>query len=249
VNFDDETLMAYADGELDAGLKAQIDAAIEQDPALAQRVEQHRTLRARISGAYGSVLDRTLPERLRTAARGESVAADRATDVIRFPVRGARGAATSWRGREWAAMAASVMLGVLISWQMFSPGEEAAFATGDGALLARGDLAEALERQLASEQHGGEPVLIGLTFRSHDGDYCRTFTLRASRTTGLACRVASSWQVAATDTAAQPTGQYQQASAAMTPAILRQVQARMDGEALDASGEQDARLGGWKAER
>jgi anti-sigma factor RsiW len=49
VNFDDETLMAYADGELDAGLKAQIDAAIEQDPALAQRVEQHRTLRARIS--------------------------------------------------------------------------------------------------------------------------------------------------------------------------------------------------------
>ena len=39
-------------------------------------------------------------------------------------------------------------------------------------------------RQLASEQRGEEPVLIGLTFKARDGNYCRSFVLRATRTAG-----------------------------------------------------------------
>ena len=68
MNYDDETLMAYADGELDAESSAAISAAIERDPVLAQRVERHRALRHQVTAAYASVLEQPVPERLLAAA-------------------------------------------------------------------------------------------------------------------------------------------------------------------------------------
>ena len=38
MTYDDETLMAYADGELDDARQAEIDAAISRDPDLARRM-------------------------------------------------------------------------------------------------------------------------------------------------------------------------------------------------------------------
>jgi hypothetical protein len=114
---------------------------------------------------------------------------------------------------------------------------------GRNALIAHGLLASALDHQLASEQRGEEPVLIGLTFKSHDGNYCRSFVLRATRTAGLACRVGSEWQSPRPIRRAAPSGDVQQASS-MSPAILRVIEARMEGEALDADEEQGAKLSG-----
>src|SRR5256885_438663 len=45
MNFSDETLMTYADGELDAASRAVLEAAMAADPQLAQRVARHRALR------------------------------------------------------------------------------------------------------------------------------------------------------------------------------------------------------------
>ena len=53
MKYDDETLMAFADGELDEARRAEIAAALDQDPSLAQRVERHRALRARVVDAFG----------------------------------------------------------------------------------------------------------------------------------------------------------------------------------------------------
>ena len=39
----------------------------------------------------------------------------------------------------------------------------------------------------------------------------------------------------------------QQASSALSPAILRAIEARVDGAALDAEAERGAQLAGWKA--
>ena len=142
-------------------------------------------------------------------------------------------------------MAASLLLGVLLSWRLLVPANSALFEAGEGGLLARGELARALENQLASEQSGGERVLFGLTFKAHDGNYCRSFVLRAARTAGLACRVGSDWQVPATDSSLVSEGGMQQASSALPPSILRIIEARMEGTALDAEGEKNARLGTW----
>jgi hypothetical protein len=237
MNYDDEILMAYVDGELDAKRSAEIAAAVEKEPALARRVEQQRALRAKISGAFAKVLDQPVPDRLTRAAQANR------GNVLQFPARPARAPAAPWRAREWAAMAASLVLGAVISWRLLETGG-APIVAGEGALVAHGELALALDRQLASEQRGGEPVLIGLTVRTRDGNYCRSFVLRRAKTTGLACRVGSDWQVPVTDTSLIPSGEMQQASS-VAPAILRAIEARGDGAVLDAEAERSAQQGGW----
>ena len=250
MNYDDETLMAYTDGELDAAQRAAIDAAIAKDPALARRVEQQRALRERLAGAFAKVLDQPVPERLDIAARGGAnrVDAQGRGNVLQFPARSARAPSPPWRAREWTAMAASLLLGVLLSWRLLVP-DPGVIEAGKDGLLARGELARALEHQLASEQRGEEPVLIGLTFMARDGNYCRSFVLRAAQTAGLACRVGSGWQIPATDSSVMAAGGMQQASSALPPSILRIIEARMEGTALDADGEKRAQSGAWEPRR
>ena len=243
MTYDDETLMAYADGELDATRSAQIEAAMATDPALAHRVEQQRALRERLAGAFAKVLDQPVPADLETAARGG--AQPQSGKVLQFPVRAARAAVGPWRAREWAAMAASLFIGMLLSWRFLAPGDSGVVVAGKDALVARGELALALDRQLASEQQGQEEVLIGLTFKARDGNYCRSFVMRATRTAGLACRVGSEWQIPATDSSVLAQGGMQQAASALPTSILRIIEARMEGAALDIEGERDAQLGAW----
>jgi hypothetical protein len=52
--------------------------------------------------------------------------------------------------------------------------------------------------------------------------------------------------VTATDSSAPAQGQMQQASSALSPAILRAIEARMEGAALDAEAERSAQMAGWK---
>jgi len=248
MKYDDETLMAYVDGEVDAKLRADIDAAIARDPVLASRVERQRAVRGKVSGAFAKVLEQPLPDELMRAARGGATSGSPANrgNVLQFPARPSRAPSPPWRGREWAAMAASLILGAVISWRLFATGEGAPIVPGKASLVAHGALAHALDIQLASEQRGGEAISIGLTFKTKDGNYCRSFELRASRTVGLACRVGSEWQVAATDAKEPAAGQMQQASSAISPAILRAIESRVDGAALDADAERDAKERGFE---
>ncbi len=139
MKFDDETLMAYADGELDAAQRAQIDAAIAQDPGLALRVQEHKALRARMTGAFSRVLDQPIPERLEAAARvGTRADAPARGNVIKFPARVTRAPSPPWGAREWIAMAASLLLGVLLSWRLLVPGNSGALRGGQGRFAGPG---------------------------------------------------------------------------------------------------------------
>lgn len=244
MNYDDETLMAYADGELDDLLTAEISSAIERDPGLAERVARHRALRAEVAGAYSPVLGQSVPERLLAAAGGSQ----RRAEVLRFPAHGSAAEGRRWGVREWAALAASLVLGMLLSWQFIAPSRGALVTASNGALVARGALARALDSQLASTQRPEDPVQIGLTFHSQDGGYCRSFTLKHAATAGLACRVSGEWRVPVTAAAAGSEAGVRQASSP-PPAVLSAIEARIAGDALDAAGEENARLGGWDAKR
>jgi hypothetical protein len=244
VIYDDETLMAYADGELDAARRAEIAAAANLDPALAQRIEAHRALRDRVAGAYAAVLDGTVPDALRAAARGAAPAPS-AGSVVQFPQRAASRHGRPWRAREWFAMAASLVLGLFISWRVFAPGGADLMETSGGALVARGELARALERQLASDNAAARVVSIGLTFQTSDGGYCRHFALRAARTAGLACREGGEWRIPVTAAAQMSQGDHAQAAGSIPPPVLAAIEARMSGEPLDAAAEASAARNAW----
>lgn len=245
----EEMLMAYVDGELDAAGIAAVEQAMHADPELATAVAQARLLRERIGQAYAAVLDEPVPARLLAAASGTSgaAAADSRTVVPLQSARSLRAAPVrSWRWPQWTALAASLVLGVLISPWLRPDAGPAMLDTAGGTLLAGGELARTLDTRLASEGAAG-PVSVGLSFRAGDGRYCRTFALAPPHSlAGLACREGDGWRVSALGEAASAGGQLRLAASALPPAVLAEVDARLDGEPLDADGERIARAARWR---
>lgn len=250
MNYDDDTLMAYADGELDPARRAEIERAIAHDPALAAAVARHQALRRDVFAAFSGVLDEPVPARLQPApgARVHDLAAARSA---REAAQGPRNAPAPRRAAwmQWGGMAAALAVGVfagLLGQDRLGTGSGSGeFARSErGELLAAGTLARALDRQLASEAVSGD-VRVGLSFVARDGSYCRTFRLGGSG--GLACREADGWRIPVLAEAPAQAGSYRQAAADLPPAVLDAVDARIAGGALDAAKERAARDGGWEA--
>ncbi len=79
--FSDETVMAYADGELDEATRAAVESAMATDSALADRVARERRFRARLHSEFDPVLTEPIPDQLLAAAKGTSTKA-RTGDII-----------------------------------------------------------------------------------------------------------------------------------------------------------------------
>lgn len=237
MKFSQETLMAYADGELDAQTRQAIEAEMAVDPQLAQEIERHRALRADVDQAFAGVLTEHVPDRLLRAATKT------VTTTTGAPRR-------QWAWPRWASIAASLVIGVFAGRAMLPQptSESGLIATGiDGRVIASGALAQALSEQLSSEDGAG--IDIGLTFRARSGEYCRTFGARAANpVVGFACRDAEVWRVDMLSTAphAESAGDYRMASTQLPPPIVQAIADRMQGEALDADEETLARQRRWR---
>jgi hypothetical protein len=240
----DDMLLAYVDNELDPQTRAEVDAAIASDPALALRVEQQRSLRKLLGAAYDPVLDEPVPPRLLAAAQSPRArVVDLATarkkrrgDVPR----------TGWGLAHWGGMAACLVAGVFAGRMVTLPGDDVTAA--GGRLIARGDLARALSTQLAAQQPAEAPVHLATSYLSRGGEYCRSFTLVRSGAAGVACRQGSDWalRMLAQERREAATGGLRMAASPLPPAVLRVI----DEEAqtpLDAKAEQAALQGGWRA--
>ncbi len=252
----DEMLMAYADGELDATAREAVESAMREDPQIVERVGRHRALRRRIQEAYSAVLLEDVPDRLLRAAQGAAATERKVVNLqdARAPrghsARRTRPLPRQWQWRAAGAMAASVIVGVGVGffiWGRTAP----PFARGaDGALVARGQLAQALSNQLAAEQSQASSVQIGLSFLAKSGDYCRTFALSGEQSpSGLACRHGEEWQVrAVTQGPDEVAGasEYRTAGSTMPAMIRALVEAQVAGEPLDQAGEREARQRDWK---
>lgn len=242
---DDETLMAFVDGELPPEQRAEVEAAIAADPQLRSAVERQRRLRVAVSDVFAPTAAEPLPEALLAAVRGEQ----RPVQVIDLAAERAR------RHREpaeiqrpawhsWGAIAATLVVGI-IAGQMADLGPTPQITARDGALVAQGRLATALDEQLASRPADG-PVRVGLSFRDKRGSYCRTFT-EADGLSGIACREGDSWGVRmAVASGAARSGAYRMASSETPPAILAAVGEMIAGDTLDATQEKTARDAGWR---
>lgn len=233
-----EDLLAYADNQLDGDEKARVEAALAADPVARDVVERHRALRAKLAGAFAPVLDEPVPQHLIDAAMAKSPAAN----VVDFV--SARAKKLGWSTREWGAMAACLLVGL-----MFGAGAlrkpDGMIVASNGALYAEGALERALDKQLAAED--GRTVRIGLTFRDAEGDACRTFVTGGGALNGLACREGEAWRVETTVAGARvPPSEFRTAAVDTPAAILAAVEAKIAGETFDAQAEKAARDRGWR---
>lgn len=247
MQFSDEILMAYADDEVDADLRRQIEAAMALDPSIAERVAQHRSLRADLGAAFDGVLEEPVPNRLLDAA-AFSVASQPATVTNLNAARVAKERAAHprrWSWVEWTSIAASLVIGILAGRTALQPSHSDLFATTAEGIVARGELSAALTEQVGNAAKDAK-VRIGLTFRATSGDYCRTFVTDAAA--GFACREPNNWKVRAlSESVADPKGgDYRMAGTNLPPAILAAVEQSRAGEALDREQEQAARARDWK---
>ncbi len=242
----EDMLDRYVDGELDAASRAAVEAAAAQDPEVAEQLERRRALRAKLAAAFDPILTEPVPETLRGA-----VLAGRRPSAAVVDLAQARRARISPRPRPaWmpaATMAACLAAGVVIGIGLMSPQPPFVARGADGALVARGALAGALDKRLASDTGAG-PVQVGLSFASTERRYCRTFTVSGAKgLAGLACRDPGGWGVRVlTATAAPQAGGYRQAASSIPPAVRDAAEALRSGDPLDARQEAAARAAGWK---
>lgn len=244
----EERLMAYIDGELAGEARAEVERAIAGDAELARRVARQQSLRRRLRRAYDPVLEEPVPDRLVSAVRAVLVSVPPANVV---PLRGARSTAVPrWSTREWTAIAASLVVGALVSALALRSFESGPVSARGGRLIASGALASALSTQLASRPPPDSQVAIGVTFVSRSGDYCRTFAMRGrSAMAGLACRDQGAWRIdtlAQSEAAAPGEGAYRPAASSIPQAVLDAAGAVIAGEPLDARAEAAAQASDWK---
>lgn len=246
---DDDTLQAYVDGELDAAGVARMDAALAHDDALARRVRQARALRMQVQAAFDPILDEPIPERLSALLRPRSPQVAIPATPRAIPA-GRRGFGLGRRraARRWwvpsAALAASVAVLAFGLW--WHSGNDLVRVQG-GQQFAAGDLSAALDHSLASEPHPRSAVVIGLSFRTADGNICRTFVHHPEPTmAGLACHGAGGWSLPVLSTAVEPSGdELRQAASPLPPEVQAAVDARLRGDVFDAQQERTARDAGW----
>ena len=111
----DEALIAYLDGELDPAEQRHVEAWIEADPAIRDRLAALADSADLVRGAYADIIDEPIPEQLLAAARGE-VAVSRDAREAEIHVLRPRRAAGPASGRRWyiGLAAAAGLFGLMV---------------------------------------------------------------------------------------------------------------------------------------
>lgn len=201
--FDDETLMAYADGELDAATTARIDALLAADDSLKARIAMFARTRRAASEALGPIATEQVPEALARAVKAmvDRDAQSRASNVLAFKQPQKK------QGRlnraSWLLAAAATVL-------LFVAGSGGYLIGSIGMLPARDDDFAAIRDpaiiRALSEVPSGKPVELAatgrklesiLSFKLEDGTFCREFRVQepdAKGVVSIACLEQNRWQ-------------------------------------------------------
>ena len=111
----DEALVAYLDGELDDAERADVEAWLDVEPAVRDRLLALAESAGLVRNAFADILNEPVPERLIAAARGENAPVHPAeAEIIRLRPTVARLAqVSSWRRHVQLAAAAGIF-GLLV---------------------------------------------------------------------------------------------------------------------------------------
>ncbi len=259
----DEMLMAYADGELSAAERRQVEACLAADPAASQRLEIFAGTRGLLREALGGAASEPIPDRLLDAVLGVastavmpairrgSVAQPSLLSQIRsflLPLTPAHAVG--------AAAALVLAFGVdSATRQMGLSGATSAplVSSSGGKLFAQGPLQQVLDGTpsgtAAAFGAGAEAGSIKalMTFKRQDGQPCRIYELdhaSGGAANGVSCRTpAGQWSLevhSGIAAAKSKPGQVVPASGPASPIVDAAVDRMISGDAFGA--EEEAKL-------
>jgi len=207
MTFDDNTLIAYLDGQLPDADYGPLEQALEHDEALRKRLQALADSSQLARRAFDPVLLEPVPPQLIAAIW-------RAPDPRARSRRSSHGTTQpngllAWLGlapgtRAWPSLASVLVLGlgVVLGWQLLSPADDARRALREGAPVTDEALALALEVSPSGRvlRTAGGAVEIMASFRLEGGGHCREFNRNDPGGTlgelGIACRNAQGgWQL------------------------------------------------------
>lgn len=244
-SFSDETLMAFADGELSPDEAAAVEQAMETDEALALKVAGFLESRLQSQKALKALLDEPVPDALSKSVQEmvDRQDAEAGDNVVAFPAK-PQGTATGTP--RWALpLAASVAL-VAGALGGFIAGQSGGDAPGD---LKMADLSQPAITQALTTVASGKETSLGrnerfraiATYKDESGALCREFEVdHADKSTvvAVACRIQKTWQVQFTVVAAQNSKGY--APASSHEALNAYLSAVGAGEPMSEETEQSA---------
>ncbi len=254
--FDDETLMAFADGELDEETRQAVEKALDSDEDLAQRVSVFRQTATLSKQALEPILHQPVPEALRASitkmmeetAEPVTEAAEPANETV-VPFKPPPAKAPPRRVTSWIApLAASITL-IVGGLAGYLVGQQTGSEDTGGLTAARFDqpgLTQALQTVASGQEitldSTGDRLRVIASYLDADDGLCREFEIdQPDRTTfvSVACHAGSSWNVQFTVAAAsQSDSGY--APASSLEALDAYLQAVGAGEVLSEEAEQQA---------
>ena len=226
-NYPDETLMAYADGELDDATAAELDQALARDPELLRRLALFTGTRDVLAEAAAARPLDPVPDALMARVRATLEAGTAAPETVPeqapvekvVPFRGRDTSAPRWQPMALAAsLALAVGLGAGFgAARLATP--DAAAPLGFAALAVPG-VTEALSSLPSGEGRAldqGEIAVLA-SFRDAQDRLCREFEVEGSlgSVVSVACFEAGGWRTTLALAAAPEEGGYAPASSMET---------------------------------
>jgi hypothetical protein len=206
----DETLMAYADGELPDVEADAVAVAAALDPEVERRIARFKASSRIVKAAFDPLLDEPVPPHLREAVRAlgtHAVGTKRAPRRIGLDWLIPHGSVIPWAG---LAAALGCVLGISVGWQLASlqsaPSAPPSLAASVAPLPA--ELLQVLERQPTGHSVraslGARTVqVLPLASYGDTASLCRevevssTFPGRSEAVRAIACRTDGKWRLAA----------------------------------------------------
>ncbi|UVC11687.1 hypothetical protein IHQ71_14475 [Rhizobium sp. TH2] len=255
-DFDDETLMAFADGEADEITIARVMRAMAGSPAIAARVEMFRATRTKVAQSMKPLISEPVPPGLRLSvdamierdaeARALKARTQKAPEQNIVELAPWLKKRPGLRTPPWfAPLAACIVLmigaaGGYVAGVTMPAQVQPEFASiQDPAIIkALSEIPSGGHVDLQASGRTLEPVL---SFKLEDGTLCREYKLREANAKGvisIACLDNDRWQTHLLMASAQPEEGYAPAGAAETiDAYLASIHA---GSPLDGTAEEEA---------